>query len=93
MTKDTRTDIQVFSAIGMLVAGVGLSIAGFVVPPTGEISDSVLMFTAQCLVYAGSALGINVYINSKFSDIKKQLTKTNSNEYEGSGNSQDSQTY
>lgn len=93
MTKETRTDIQVFSAIGMLVAGVGLSIAGFVVPPTGEISDSVLMFTAQCLVYAGSALGINVYINSKFSDIKKQLTKTNSNDYDGSGNSQDPQTY
>ena len=93
MTKETRTDIQVFSAIGMLVAGVGLSIAGFVVPPTGEISDSVLMFTAQCLVYAGSALGINVYINSKFSDIKKQLTKTNSNDYDGSGNSQDSQRY
>lgn len=76
MTKDARTDIQVFTAIGMLVAGVGLSIAGFIVPPVGEISDSVLMFTAQCLVYAGSALGINVYINSKFSDIKKQLTKT-----------------
>ena len=74
MTKETRTDIQVFTAIGMLVAGVGLSIAGFIVPPTGEISDSVLMFTAQCLVYAGSALGINVYINSKFSDIQKQLT-------------------
>lgn len=66
--------IQVYSAVAMLVAGVGLSIAGFVVPPTGEISDSVLMFTAQCLVYAGSALGINVYINSKFSDIKRQLT-------------------
>jgi len=76
MTKETRTDIQVFTAVAMLVAGVGLSIAGFVVPPMGEISDSVLMFTAQCLVYAGSALGINVYINSKFSDIKKQLTKT-----------------
>ena len=74
MTKQTRTDLQVYSAIAMLVAGVGLSIAGFVVPPTGEISDSVLMFTAQCLVYAGSALGINVYINSKFSDIKRQLT-------------------
>ena len=74
MTKETRTDIQVFTAIAMLVAGVSLSIAGFIVPPTGEISDSVLMFTAQCLVYAGSALGINVYINSKFSDIKKQLT-------------------
>ena len=66
--------IQVYSAVAMLLAGVGLSIAGFIVPPTGEISDSVLMFTAQCLVYAGSALGINVYINSKFSDIKRQLT-------------------
>ncbi len=76
MTREIRTDIQVFTAIGMLMAGVGLSIAGFIVPPMGEISDSVLMFTAQCLVYAGSALGINVYINSKFSDIKKQLTKT-----------------
>ena len=75
MTKETRTDIQVFTAIAMLVAGVSLSIAGFIVPPTGEISDSVLMFTAQCLVYAGSALGINVYINSKFSDIKEQLTQ------------------
>ena len=78
MTKETRTDIQVFSAVAMLVAGVGLSIAGFIVPPTGEISDSVLMFTAQCLVYAGSALGINVYINSKFSDIKQQLTNNTS---------------
>ena len=78
MAKETRTDIQVFSAIAMLVAGVGLSIAGFIVPATGEISDSVLMFTAQCLVYAGSALGINVYINSKFSDIKQQLTNNTS---------------
>ena len=78
MNKGTRTDIQVFSAIAMLVAGVSLSIAGFIVPPTGEISDSVLMFTAQCLVYAGSALGINVYINSKFSDIKQQLTNNTS---------------
>ena len=74
MNKESRKDLQVYTAVAMLVAGVGLSIAGFVVPPTGEISDSVLMFTAQCLVYAGSALGINVYINSKFSDIKKQLT-------------------
>lgn len=69
-----KSMLQIYSAVAMLVAGVGLAIAGFIVPPTGEISDSVLMFTAQCLVYAGSALGINVYINSKFSDIKKQLT-------------------
>jgi hypothetical protein len=72
--------LQIYSAVAMLVAGAGLAIAGFIVPPTGEISDSVLMFTAQCLVYAGSALGINVYINSKFSDIKKQLTSNHPKE-------------
>ena len=37
MTKETRTDVQIYSAIAMLVAGVGLATAGFIVPPTGEI--------------------------------------------------------
>ena len=49
----------------MLFAGVGLSIAGFAVPPVGEISDSVLWYFAQCLLYAGAALGIDVFIENK----------------------------
>lgn len=53
------------SALFMLLAGVGLSTAGFCVSPVGEISDSVLWFTAQCLIYAGSALGIDVVIDHK----------------------------
>ena len=50
MTKETRTDVQIYSAIAMLLAGVALATAGFIVPPTGEISDSVLLFFAQCLI-------------------------------------------
>ena len=49
----------------MLAAGVGLSVAGFCTPPVGEISDSVLWFFAQCLIYAGSALGLDVMIDAK----------------------------
>ena len=30
MTKETRTDVQIYSAIAMLVAGVGLATAGFI---------------------------------------------------------------
>ena len=30
MTKETRTDIQIYSAIAMLMAGVGLATAGFI---------------------------------------------------------------
>ena len=66
MTRETRTNIQYFSAIGMLFCGVALSVAGFVVAPVGEISDSVLWFAAQTMIYAGSVFGVSVYINEKF---------------------------
>ena len=33
MTKETRTDIQIYSAIAMLFAGIALATAGFIVPP------------------------------------------------------------
>lgn len=62
--KTTMQDnLSKLSAIGMLMAGVGLTIAGFIVPPLGEISDSVLWFTAQTLIYAGSIFGVKVYID------------------------------
>lgn len=50
----------------MLIAGVSLSVAGFIVEPTGQIHDSVLWFFAQCLIYAGSIFGVAVYVNTKF---------------------------
>lgn len=75
MTKERRTDIQIWSAVLMLLFGVGLTVAGFIVPPIGHISDSVLWVLAQSLIYAGSALGINVYIQTKFNDIKAEMKK------------------
>ena len=57
--------VRVYTAISMLTAGVGLSTAGFIAPPFGEISDSVLWFFAQCLMYAGTALGIDVLVDYK----------------------------
>ncbi len=52
-----------------LLSGIGTAIAGFCVPPTGEISDSVLMYTAQTLIYAGSVLGVNVVIDRKIAGL------------------------
>jgi len=60
-----RQTVRCWTAVGMLASGVGLSIAGFVTPPVGEISDSVLWFFAQCLLYAGTALGLEVMIERK----------------------------
>lgn len=75
MDKEKRTAFQVYSAVGMLLAGVALSVAGFCVPPVGEISDSVLWFFAQCLIYAGSIFGVSIYVQSKFTDLKKEISK------------------
>lgn len=73
MTKETRTNFQVWSAIAMLTVGVALAVAGFIVPPTGEISDSVLWCFSQCLIYAGSIFGIGAYVNGKFGEIRQKL--------------------
>lgn len=74
MTKEDRTKYQVYSALAMLLAGVALSVAGFLVPPVGEISDSVLWFFAQCLIYAGSIFGVSIYVQSKFTEIKEEMS-------------------
>ena len=71
-------NVRAYTAIAMLASGVGLSVAGFIAPPFGEISDSVLWlrllvasllsvlwFFAQCLMYAGTALGIDVMVDYK----------------------------
>ena len=60
-----KQDVRAWSAVAMLASGVGLSVAGFIAPPFGEISDSVLWFFAQCLMYAGTALGIDVMVDYK----------------------------
>lgn len=80
MTREHRVNIQYISAVGMLISGVGLSVAGFVVSPLGEISDSVLWFAAQTMIYAGSVFGVSVYVNDKFRSITDKLNKDNDTE-------------
>ena len=53
----------VVGALMMLMSGIALSVAGFVVGPVGEISDSVLWYVSQALIYAGSVFGVTVYID------------------------------
>ena len=77
MTKEQKSWIQYGSAVGMLVSGVGLTVAGFLVPPVGVISDSVLWYAAQTMIYAGSVFGVSVYVNERLSQFRKDLKKEN----------------
>lgn len=58
-----KSDKGVVGALMMLMSGIALSVAGFVVDPVGEISDYVLWYVSQALIYAGSVFGVTVYID------------------------------
>ena len=75
LSADKKEAIQYATAVGMLVAGLALTVAGFIVEPLGEISDSVLYVLAQCFIYAGSIFGIGLYVNTRFAVLQRQIQK------------------
>jgi hypothetical protein len=73
MKKQNKESLQVWTAVVMLAVGTLLVIAGFIVPPTGEVHDSVLWFFGECLIYAGSIFGISIYVSGKIHNIRREL--------------------
>ncbi len=59
-----------FSALFLLTSGVALAFLSFFTSESGEISDSVLWYFAQCLIYAGSVFGVTAYIDARLKKIK-----------------------
>ncbi len=72
----TNAKFRMLAAAFLLLAGVGMAVAGFCVEPSGSISESVLMFTAQCFICAGSFVGIDVLLNEKITRLFKRLKKS-----------------
>lgn len=64
-----KASVQNISALGMLLSGIILSFMGFFTPPKGHISDSVLWYTAQSLIYAGSIFGVSIYFDKRLREI------------------------
>ena len=60
---DIKQRTAYITAIVAFVAGWGLTIAGFCVPPTGEVSGSVLAVLGEAMVYAASVFGVGMYFN------------------------------
>ena len=51
--------IQLLTAVVMCSFGSALLVAGFVIPPIGEIHHSVLIAFGEILTFAGSLIGID----------------------------------
>ena len=62
---DIKQKFAIVTAVVAFVAGWGLTIAGFIIPPEGEVSDSVLWILGQALIYTASVLGIGMYFKNQ----------------------------
>lgn len=49
---------NLLTAVFLCALGAGLLVAGFIVPPTGEIHNSVLVAFGEILTFAGAVFGI-----------------------------------
>ena len=77
-TTDLKQRTAYVTAIIAFVIGWGLTIAGFIVEPTGQVHDSVLWILGQALVYTASVLGVTMYFNSqmvKFREDTRRIIK------------------
>lgn len=73
----TRDIIVWTAACIAFLSGIGLCIAGFIVPPTGIISGSVLTATGEFLTFFGSVFGIGEYTKIQIEKIKKESDSEN----------------
>lgn len=67
--------IAYWTAIIAFVCGWGLTIAGFIVPPTGDVSGSVLAVLGEAMVYTASVLGITLYFSNEMLKFKRDTRK------------------
>lgn len=75
MTQGIKENITYGSAIGMLMFGVVLTTAGFIIDPQGQIHDSVLYVLGQCLIFAGSVMGVSAYATGRMRHIEDSVKR------------------
>ena len=73
MNQGIKDNIIFGSALFMLFFWCCADTAGFVIDPAGQVHDSVLYVLGQCLIFAGSAMGISAYTSGKFRDMLRNL--------------------
>lgn len=73
--KDKRDQAAYVTAIIAFVVGWGLTIAGFIVPPRGEVSGSVLAILGEAMVYAASVFGVTMYFDHQMRKFREDTRR------------------
>ena len=72
MSPNVREGLQYSAAIGMLLSGVVLTVLSFFLN-NYVVSDGVLWYVSQTLVYSGAIFGVNVYFKTKLGNFESRL--------------------
>ena len=67
--------IAILSAIIAFILGWCMSIAGFWLPPVGEVADSILWILGQALLYAASVFGVSAYFRSETVQLRRDMDR------------------
>ena len=70
-----KQKVAMLSGIVAFILGWGLTITGFIVPPLGEIADSVLWVLGQSLIYTGSVLGLTQYFSAESVKLRHDMDR------------------
>ncbi|MCM1519006.1 MAG: hypothetical protein NC117_10230 [Pseudoflavonifractor sp.] len=57
--------VQLAVASSVMLAGVALLVAGFVLPPAGEIHPSVLVGFGEALTFTAAILGVDYHYKNR----------------------------
>ena len=63
--KKHKGTLQLLCAIFLIALGSALLIAGFIMPPPGEIHNSVLIAFGEILTFSGALFGIDYHYKYK----------------------------
>lgn len=80
MQKNTKEWIQYGSAIVVLASGIVLAYVSYFTSQVRDVTDNVLWYFAQTLMYAGSIFGVAIAIDAKFENIKSKFLNRKQNE-------------
>lgn len=72
--NQTKDMFAYFFAGFALILGFGLTVAGFIVSPVGEVHDSVLWILGQSLIFTAAICGVTMYVNNSIKSLKNNLT-------------------
>lgn len=80
MQRNTKEWIQYGSAIVVLTSGIVLTYVSYFTSQMRDVTDNVLWYFAQTLMYAGSIFGVAIAIDAKFENIKNKYFNHKNNE-------------